>query len=156
MRRSTEAAVYEQLAQYLSYQHPELKGLWTFDMAGIHNPSPRTRSLYSRLNGRGRPDFFLAYPIIYPNTVVAGLFIEIKTEGTRLVKRDGSWASPHIAEQAEMLDRLIDAGYEARFGVGLDDCIRIVEDYLAPIKAKDVLRPILGTPVIAPELDGVF
>lgn len=146
-RRNDETLVYEQLAEYLSYKHRDLIGLWHFDLAGIHNPSPVSRSLYSRLNERGFPDFTLYFPVFYPHTVIAGLAIEIKGEAVRLRKRDGGWASAHIAEQAATLELLRQAGWVAEFGVGIDDCIRILEDYLAPIKAKDVMRPLLGKPV---------
>lgn len=38
----------------------------------------------------------------------AGLFIELKRNGTHIKKRDGSYASDHIAEQAKLLSLLED------------------------------------------------
>jgi hypothetical protein len=137
-RRNPEALIYEQLAEWLSWKHRDLQPLWHFDLSGVHNASPVSRALYSRLNQRGYPDFFLAHPIFYPRAVVAGLFLEIKAERARLTKRGGAWASDHIAEQAEMLERLRGAGYAAYFGVGVEQCQQLIEDYLRPIKARDV------------------
>jgi hypothetical protein len=43
-----------------------------------------------------------------------------------------------------MLERLRGAAYVAEFGVGLDACTVLVDDYFAPIRAKDVRRLKLG------------
>ena len=59
-----------------------------------------------------------------------GLFLELKKEGTRLKKKDGEWASPHIAEQAEVLRKLRDRGYAAEFVVGFDEAKKVIDDYL--------------------------
>jgi hypothetical protein len=136
----TESALYERLAQWLNLQHPELRGLHHFDLGGVNNPSVATRALYSRLNGRGWPDFFLAWPTFYPaNTaVVGGLFLELKREGTRIKKQNGRWANTHIEEQADTLERLREAGYAAEFAVGLDHAIEIIQSYLHPPKATDI------------------
>ncbi len=67
-----------------------------------------------------------------PGTMIAytGLFLELKRDGERIKKRDGSWASPHIAEQAATLDRLHGQGYVAVFAVGFDEAVLMVESYL--------------------------
>lgn len=59
-----------------------------------------------------------------------GLFIELKKDGTRLKKKNGEWASDHIAEQAKVLYELRIAGYEAVFAVGYDEAVAIIENYL--------------------------
>lgn len=59
-----------------------------------------------------------------------GLYIEIKKDGEKLTKKDGSWRTPHIAEQAEMLEKLRQAGYRAEFGIGFEKCKLIIDDYL--------------------------
>lgn len=60
----------------------------------------------------------------------AGLMIELKRENTRLKKKNGEWASDHIAEQAKMLARLTEKGYRAEFAVGFDEAKRIIDEYL--------------------------
>jgi hypothetical protein len=138
-KAGSENELYEQLAQYLSLQHPKLKGLWRFDLAGVWTPSHQARNLYGRLNSPGWPDFLLAVPVFYPShVVVGGLFLEIKRDGTRLKKRDGSWASDHIAEQAATLTRLQAEGYVGQFAVGFGECVSLIESYLTPAKAFDV------------------
>lgn len=106
-----------------------------------------------RQNGgrRGWPDLFIAEPkhiwdtdktlgvrigfadngetVLY-SQIVAGLFIELKKDGTRLYKKDGSWATEHIAEQAETLQALKDRGYEAYFAVGFKEAKKIIDEYL--------------------------
>jgi hypothetical protein len=59
-----------------------------------------------------------------------GLFIELKKEGTKLKKKDGTWANSHIAEQAETLMKLRSEGYEATFAVGFDEAKEIIDNYL--------------------------
>lgn len=127
----TEANIYEHVAHYMRVKHPGV--VLHFDLSGVHNPSPVTRSLYSRLNGRAWPDLYIAEPTFFPVSVNAcgGLFLEIKSEGTRLKKRDGSWASPHIAEQAEILRTLQSHGFIAQFSVGLDETLEFIESYLS-------------------------
>lgn len=59
-----------------------------------------------------------------------GLFLELKADGVRLVKRNGQPATEHIAEQTEMLQRLKANGYLAEFAVGFDDFKSKVDGYL--------------------------
>jgi hypothetical protein len=75
---------------------------------------------------RGYPDLFIAEPSKECN----GLFIEIKAEGVRLKKKDGTWASDHLAEQNEMLNKLQKKGYAAYFAVGFEEAKNIIDDYL--------------------------
>lgn len=82
---------------------------------------------------RAWPDLFIAHPNydqFLHDEGTFGLFIELKAEGTRLKKKDGTWSSPHLAEQAEVLDNLRERGYEARFGVGFEQCKEIIDNYL--------------------------
>lgn len=90
-----------------------------------------------RLNGgrRAWPDMLIAEPM--PRCVDGswnheynGLFIELKKEGTRLKKRNGEWASEHIAEQSQVLQALQDRGYKADFALGFDQAKRLIDDYL--------------------------
>ena len=92
--------------------------------------------MYSRLNGRAWPDLFIASPYAYQRAIegftdFAGMFLELKKEGVRLRKRDGTWASDHIAEQAAILELLGEAGYVAQFAVGFDEAVQLIESYLS-------------------------
>lgn len=125
-----ESAIYEQLARYMNLQYPLVP--YHYDLQGVNNPSPATRAMYSRLNGRAWPDLFIPWAAHTTNGApdYHGLFIEIKREGTRLKKRDGSWADHHLQEQALMLANLRAHGYAAVFGVGIDECIDIIDHYM--------------------------
>ena len=70
---------------------------------------------------------------------VAGLFLELKAEGTKLYKKNGEIvANKHYREQAEMLEELRKLGYYAEFAVGYDEAIRIITNYLGKPKPKKV------------------
>lgn len=86
-------------------------------------------------SSRGQPDLFIAErKIVQGDALTAythcGLFIELKREGVRLKKKDGSWADDHIAEQAAVLEALRNMGYYATFAVGFDEAKRIIDEYL--------------------------
>ena len=135
MRRlvGTEDQLYEQVAAWLRLTHPDVP--FHFDLAGVNNPSPRTRALYGRINKRAWPDLFIATPRHGSH----GCFLELKKEGVRVNKRTGEWASEHIAEQAAVLQQLADIGYWADFAVGYGETIKALEAYLgAPKKSKEV------------------
>jgi DNA repair protein RadA/Sms len=59
-----------------------------------------------------------------------GLFIELKPEGTKLYKRSGPPATPHIEEQIECIKQLGSRGYAAAFGIGFDKTKIIIDNYL--------------------------
>ena len=61
----------------------------------------------------------------------AGLMIELKKEGTRIFKKDGTLvADEHIREQFDMLEDLRRRGYAAEFGIGFENTKKIIDDYL--------------------------
>lgn len=94
-----------------------------------------------RQNGgrRAWPDMFIAEPIEVDFGEqswrrYAGLFLELKKEGTRIHKKNGKWASIHIAEQALVLEELRKRGYAAEFAVGFDEAKKVIDDYLGEFK----------------------
>lgn len=61
----------------------------------------------------------------------AGLMIELKRDGTRILKRDGSLvADGHIREQQALLAELEKRGYKACFAIGFDQAKQIIDEYL--------------------------
>ena len=75
---------------------------------------------------RGFPDLF----IIESHKGCHGLFLELKTEGTRLYKKSGETVSPHITEQWNYICELRDRDYRADFAIGFDDAMKKIDDYL--------------------------
>lgn len=67
-----------------------------------------------------------------------GLFIELKKDGTRIYKKDGTLvADQHIREQHTLLVELERRGYMARFAVGFDQAKQIIDEYLGgPVDEK--------------------
>lgn len=130
-----EANLQVMVADYLRLQYPDI--LFHSDFGSGVKLTVGQAMKQKRQNGgrRAWPDMFIAEPA--PRTCDGtfkhewhGLFIELKRGGTRLKKKDGSWANEHIAEQADMLDRLEFRGYKAVFAVGFDEAKEAIDDYL--------------------------
>ena len=137
---NSEHNLYEQIARYLQLQYPNV--IYRFDLAADIKLTPGQAAKHHRLHPeRGYPDLFIAESseninnkdwngIVREWGFYFGLYIEIKKDGEKLTKKDGSWRIPHIAEQAEMLEKLRQAGYKAEFGIGFEGCKLIIDDYL--------------------------
>ena len=134
MARQWESSLQMRVAEYLCRQYPDVQ--FHSDFGSGVKLSKIQAVTQLRQNGyrRGWPDMFIAEPVILEDGRGSyGLFIELKKEGTRLKKRNGEWASEHIAEQAEVLERLEYKGYRAVFAVGFDEAIKIIDEYLGGI-----------------------
>ena len=104
--------------------HP--KAIYHFDLAGNNLSIAQAGMNRAIQKFRGFPDL----QILMPKNGFAGLFIELKAAGTRLKKKDLSYASPHLEEQAQVLKMLNEAGYKAVFAVGLDEAMKEIDEYL--------------------------
>lgn len=121
----SEHQMYEQIARYLQLQYPEV--IYRFDLAADLKLTAGQAAKHKRIhNRRGYPDLFIAEPSKNCN----GLMIELKKAGTRLKKKDGTWASSHLEEQNEVLNKLQMKGYAAYFAVGFEEAKDIIDDYL--------------------------
>jgi hypothetical protein len=125
-RPSRESDIYTALARYLTLKHPDV--LFRFDFsAGTKMTMGQARVHKSMNPHRGYPDLF----ICRPSNGFAGLFIEIKQQGVKVAKLDGSpLANEHLTEQAQIIEQLKREGYYATFACGLMECIEIIEKYL--------------------------
>lgn len=127
----SESQLQQQVATYLRLQYPNV--MFHSDFGSSVKMTVRQGALKKRQNGgqRGWPDMFIAEPNMLPDGRGSfGLFIELKREGTRLKKKDGKWASPHIEEQADVLDRLEFRGYRAEFACGFEEAKKLIDNYL--------------------------
>lgn len=154
---NSEHNLYERIARYLQQQYPDV--IYRFDLAADLKLTPGQAAKHHRLHPeRGYPDLFIVKPIkIKVKTVLGdsyslveaktlgGLYLEIKKDGTKLkldkdakkplkgetkIRKKGDWFDKHIEEQAEMLEKLRARGYKAEFGVGLEECKKIIDEYL--------------------------
>ena len=130
-----EEVIQQQVADYLRLQYPDV--IFHSDFGSGTKLTMGQAVRQKRLNGgrRAWPDMFIAEPA--PRCIDGGwdneyhgLFIELKKDGTRLKKKDGAWASEHLAEQADLLDRLEFRGYKAVFAVGFDEAKEAIDGYL--------------------------
>lgn len=131
-----EADLQVMVADYICLQYPSV--IFHSDFGSGIKLTMGQAAKQKRQNGgrRAWPDMFIAEPKSGLNmkgsnpNMYAGLFLELKKEGTRLKKKNGEWASEHIAEQAYLLERLEFRGYQAEFAVGFDEAKRIIDEYL--------------------------
>ena len=121
------------VADYLRLRYPKV--LFHSDFGSGIKLTMGQAAKQKRQNGgrRAWPDMFIAEP----TKKYSGLFIELKKEGTRLQKKNGEWATPHIEEQAKVLMQLDDKGYMAKFARGFDEAKKIIDDYLGGTNGAD-------------------
>lgn len=132
----SESQLQQQVADYLCLQYPDV--LFHSDYGSGVKLTPRQASIQKRQNGgrKSWPDMFIAELQVNGDTCgniyvfQSGLFLELKKEGTRLQKKNGEWVTPHIAEQAEVLEKLRQRGYCAEFAVGFEEAKKIIDEYL--------------------------
>lgn len=121
-----ESELQTKVADYLRLQYPNV--VFHSDYGSGVKLTVRQATIQKRQNGfrRGWPDMFIAEKSALANgvTLFSGLFLELKRENTRLKKRNGEWASDHIAEQAKIIEQLNERGYLATFAVGFDEAKR--------------------------------
>lgn len=132
----SEAELQANVARYLCLQYPDV--LFHSDFGSGVKLTPWQAKMQRAQSGgrRGWPDLLVAEPVARCidgswNYDYHGLFLELKKEGTRLKKKNGGWASEHIAEQANVLKELRGKGYKADFAVGFDQAIQIIDRYLS-------------------------
>lgn len=154
----TESQLQQQVADYLRLQYPDV--LFHSDFGSGAKLTPGQSAIQKRQNGgrRAWPDMFIARPLFWrgkeelPSFVTEyeafdfyfistdrdnlveyeayGIFIELKKDGARLKKKNGEWATEHIAEQAKVIEDLRKLGYCAEFAVGFDQAKKIIDEYL--------------------------
>lgn len=125
VKLGSETQLSLQLAQYMQYQHPT--AMYHFDYGSGLRMTFNQAVFQKKLNRRAYPDFFLAEP----RNGKAGLFLELKKQGTKILRLDGQLVSDaHIREQAAVLRDLTKRGYVAEFAIGLTSAVQQIENYL--------------------------
>ena len=137
----SEHNLYEQIARYLQLQYPSV--IYRFDIAADLKLTPGQAAKHKRLHPeRGYPDLYIAESSENVNSkdwngivrewgFYFGLYLEIKTESNSPYKKDGTLKKDkHLEEQARMLEKLRARGYRAEFGVGFEECKKIIDEYL--------------------------
>lgn len=141
----TELELQAQVADYIRLRYPSV--IFHSDFGSGIKLTMGQAIKQKRLNGgrRAWPDMFIAEPMARKIdlskdspfdkatklVMYAGLFIELKREGTRIFKKDGKLvADEHIREQFDMLADLRQRGYAAEFGIGFEGAKKLIDDYM--------------------------
>jgi hypothetical protein len=113
------------VCNYLRYQYPKV--MFTCDLAsGMKLTIGQAVRAKLMRSCNGWPDLFISQPM----GKYSGLYLELKKDGTKLTNSKWNHATPHIAEQADILDRLASKGYAVSFAVGFDQAKQIIDAYL--------------------------
>jgi hypothetical protein len=123
----TELELQAQVADYIRLQYPDV--IFHSDFGSGIKLTMGQAIKQKRLNGgrRAWPDMFIAEP----KGKYSGLFIELKKEGVRIFKKDGTLVSDeHIREQYDMLEQLRRRGYAANFSCGFDEAKALIDRYM--------------------------
>lgn len=123
----TELETQTMVADYIRLRYPDV--IFHSDFGSGVRLTMGQAIKQKRLNGgrRSYPDMFIAEPV----GKYHGLFIELKKDGTRILKKDGTLvADAHIREQADMLQKLEQRGFKAYFAVGFEQAKKIIDEYL--------------------------
>lgn len=125
--KMSEALIQEQVARYVAIRYPDAIFHSDFGSGAHLTKLQAIKQKRQNAGRRGFPDFQICEPIGKWN----GLFIEIKKDDTRIVKRNGGLvANDHIKEQAKMIEDLRARGYYADFGIGFVACKNIIDAYM--------------------------
>jgi len=121
----SEKTLHQAVCDYIKYQYKDV--LFNSDLAGSMKLTiGQAVALKNLRSQRGFPDL-----VIYePRNGHHGLFLELKKEGTKLYKKNGSPANPHIGEQLDCLLELRMRGYCVAFAIGFDNTKQLIDDYL--------------------------
>ena len=141
-----EELLHLKVCDYLRKNYPDV--LFRTDFSSGMKMTPGQAAKHKKFQkSRAWPDLFIAESGVVEfkeDGLIAhlrknGMFLELKADGVKLYKKDGTFRkNKHIKEQVEMLDKLNESGYYARFAVGYDEAIRIITNYLGEPKLKKV------------------
>ena len=124
---SSEAKLHEAVCDYIRLQYPDV--LFNSDMSGVKLTMGQAIKAKKLRSSKGFPDLVIYEPRKL-GFIYYGLFLELKIEGTKLYKKNGEAATIHIAEQQEMIIKLIKLGYYASFACGFNEAKKIIDEYL--------------------------
>lgn len=126
----SEEMVHQQVVDYIKLRYPW--AIFRTDFAsGLKLPAP-VAIRHARLQSeRAFPDLTIYEPahVLYGDYPL--LAIEIKGECVELYKKDGTLRkNEHVEEQAVMLQKLRDRGYDAHFAIGFNQARELIDLYM--------------------------
>jgi hypothetical protein len=136
--RRTEESVQIRVCNYLRKYYPGI--IFFSDASGVKMSDTQRINLARMRSESGVPDLV----IDHPSRGYHGLRLELKQEGTTIYKRDGELRKQpytrrfkngvikrgdHLAEQASLLTKYNEMGYFARFAVGYENAVKLIDWY---------------------------
>lgn len=131
-----EESIQRRVANYLrkNYPHVEFHSDYA---AGLHLTENQAKIRKSLNSCRGWSDMFIAYP----SKGYMGLFIELKKDDTAIYVKRGPRKgqlvkNEQIEIEAAFLNKMNGLGYLARFAVGYDSAIKLIDGYFGNLNAS--------------------
>lgn len=141
-----EENLHLEVCDYLRRNYPDV--LFRTDFSSGMKMTPWQAAKHKKFQkSRAWPDLFIAESGVVKfkegNLIINlrknGMFLELKADGVKLYKKDGTLRkNKHIEEQAEMLEKLRNGNYYAEFAIGYKDAIEQIHEYLGKPKHKEV------------------
>ena len=121
----SEKSLHKAVCHYIRLQYPKV--IFNSDLSGLKLTIGQAVKVKELRSSRAFPDIM----IFEPRGKYHGLFIELKAENEKLFKKDcKTFITPHVQEQAEMIDLLMIRNYAATFAIGFNQAKMILDAYL--------------------------
>lgn len=120
--KQSEASIHLQICTYIRTQYPTV--IFTSESSGTRLTMGQAVKAKKLRSGNKLPDLW----ILEQRGGFGGLFIELKAEP--IFKKDGSYKTDHIADQAQVMENLNRKGYSAMFAIGFEDAKKEVDMYM--------------------------
>lgn len=121
----TESELQIKVAEYIRTKYPNVIFHSDFG-SGIKMSIGQAMKNKKQQSNHKWLDMFIAEP----NYNYHGFFLELKKHGTKLLNKQGSWATEHIESQANTISLLRQKGYLAHFVIGYKEAINFIDKYL--------------------------
>lgn len=112
------------VSNYLRLQYPDV--IFTSESSGLRLTMGQAVKAKKMRSSSGLPDLI----ILEPNKFYCGLCLELKNESP-FTKHGVLKSSEHLKNQNELLTKLTNKSYEAKFAVGFDDAKSKIDYYMA-------------------------
>ena len=123
--KKKEAYVHRQVTKFLDTYYPNVRYL--SNLAGEKFHEGQKYKVQAIQHSPGAPDLM----IFHRTALYTGLAIELKGEGVRVFKKDGSLRkSEHLSRQMAWLKYLRRQGWKAEFGLGYDQSVDLINEYM--------------------------
>lgn len=133
-----EESVQRRVATYLRKNYPDVEFHSDY-AAGLKLTENQAKIRKSLNSGRGWSDMFIAEP----KREYHGLFLELKKDGVSIYCKTGPRkgqlvANEQIEIEAMFLEKMNKKGYFARFAVGFDKTVQIIDWYMEKQQTQEL------------------